>query len=84
MGVGVPEAIHRTKRNNRSKGSHVLSSCKGIIGLELRGELTSSEQGEDVNILLTARLEQQIYNPPVKLLEKGTQEPQAIPVTMEQ
>lgn len=61
-----------------------MSNCKGIIGLELRGELTSREQGEDVNILLTARQEQQIYNPPLKLLERGTQEPQAIPVTMEQ
>lgn len=37
------QAPQSTKRNNRTRGSQELSNCKGIMGMELRGDLTSGK-----------------------------------------
>ena len=68
-----------TKRSNRSRGSQALSSCKGIMGLDPRGE-TSHQQCPHPTDSKTRTT--QIYNPFLRFLERGTREPQASPAVM--
>lgn len=62
-----------TKRNNKSRSSQPLSSCKGI-GTEAQGENLQVMKGDNVTIPTTAREEPKICNPPP--LKRGTQKPQ--------